>query len=172
MTGSPAKRWRRAGGENDLSLEKQANAGADASRPQFHGLVLLPQRAVFDPAERTLFVADVHFGKAAAFRALGAPVPKGTTADNLARLTALMEATGAARLVVLGDLLHARAGLPPACWNNCAPGGPVVAPRISCSSPAITTAASPTPRRRAGDDDRRRALCLRRRRGTPPPADR
>ncbi|MBK9132971.1 MAG: ligase-associated DNA damage response endonuclease PdeM [Betaproteobacteria bacterium] len=70
-------------------------------------LRLLPERAAYFAAERTLLVADVHLGKAQAFRRLGVPVPEGTTAGTLARLTRAIEATGAARLVVLGDLMHA-----------------------------------------------------------------
>lgn len=77
-------------------------------------LWLLPQRAAWWPDGETLFVADVHLGKAAAFRAAGLAVPGGTTADNLQRLSALVEALGARRLVVLGDWLHARASLTPA----------------------------------------------------------
>ncbi len=77
-------------------------------------LWLLPQRAVWWPAERTVFVADVHLGKAAAFRAAGVPVPGGTTGDNLQRLSTTLQVTGAHRLVVLGDWLHARAALTPA----------------------------------------------------------
>nr|WP_202820258.1 ligase-associated DNA damage response endonuclease PdeM [Roseateles aquatilis] len=70
---------------------------------------LLPERALWWPAAGTLFVADVHLGKAASFRALGQPVPSGTTADNLSRLSRLVDGTRARRLVVLGDLLHAAA---------------------------------------------------------------
>ncbi|WP_334134904.1 ligase-associated DNA damage response endonuclease PdeM, partial [Tepidimonas sp.] len=77
-------------------------------------LWLLAQRAVWWPAGSTLFVADVHLGKAAAFRAAGVPVPSGTTRDNLQRLGALLQASGARRLVVLGDWLHARAARTPA----------------------------------------------------------
>lgn len=73
-------------------------------------LLLLPERAVYWPRTRTLVLADPHFGKAAAFRALGVPVPEATTHDNLARLARALERTGATRLVVLGDFLHARAG--------------------------------------------------------------
>ena len=62
------------------------------------------------PAARMVMVADVHFGKAATFRRAGQPVPHGTTADNLARLDALLAATGADHLVFLGDFLHARSG--------------------------------------------------------------
>jgi DNA ligase-associated metallophosphoesterase len=72
-------------------------------------LHLLPAPAAWHPAARTLFVADVHLGKAASYRALGQPVPAGTTADNLRRLDALARAHDAATIVFLGDLLHARA---------------------------------------------------------------
>ncbi len=68
------------------------------------------ERALFWNRERMLFVADVHLGKAASFRAGGVALPRGTTAADLARLTALVARTGAQRLVVLGDLLHAAAG--------------------------------------------------------------
>lgn len=71
---------------------------------------LLPDRAIFRPAARSLYVADTHFGKAAAFRARGVPVPEGGTSRDLQRLNALLRETGAERLVVLGDLLHDRAG--------------------------------------------------------------
>jgi DNA ligase-associated metallophosphoesterase len=71
---------------------------------------LCADRAIYWPRERTLFVADVHLGKSAAFRAGGVPVPRGATGADLARLSAVVAQTGAARLVVLGDLLHAAAG--------------------------------------------------------------
>ncbi|MEM7812937.1 MAG: ligase-associated DNA damage response endonuclease PdeM [Planctomycetota bacterium] len=73
-------------------------------------LTLLAERAVWWAGADTLFVADTHFGKTAAFRASGIPIPAGTTADDLARLSTLIEGTGAKRLVVLGDLIHAKAG--------------------------------------------------------------
>ena len=71
---------------------------------------LLAARALHWPRERTVFVADVHLGKAAAFRAGGVPLPRGSTAADLARLTSILRETGARRLVVLGDFLHAAAG--------------------------------------------------------------
>jgi DNA ligase-associated metallophosphoesterase len=89
---------------------------------------LLAERALFWPAARTLFVADVHLGKSAAFRAGGIAIPRGATASDLARLDALVERTAAARLVVLGDFLHAAAGLVPALhaaftrWRAAHPG--------------------------------------------------
>lgn len=74
---------------------------------------LLPDRGLFLPAARALIVADVHWGKAAAFRAHGVPVPHGTTQAGLDRLDAVLARTGATHLYVLGDLLHARAGMVP-----------------------------------------------------------
>lgn len=73
-------------------------------------LRLLPERAAFLPARETLLVADPHFGKGAAFRAHGLPVPGGTTAETLARLDAAAARTGARRIFFLGDFFHARAG--------------------------------------------------------------
>ena len=67
-------------------------------------------RTLFWPAERTLFAADLHLGKGAAFRAGGLPVPHGTTAATLAILRRAVEGTDARRVVILGDLWHARAG--------------------------------------------------------------
>ena len=68
---------------------------------------LLPDNALWWPATRTLFIADLHLGKAATFRARGVPVPGGTTQENLHRLSRLVAAHGAERLVILGDFLHA-----------------------------------------------------------------
>lgn len=76
-------------------------------------LVLLPERAALLPEEGTLLVADAHWGKAATFRSLGVPVPRGTTGGGLARLDAALRRTGAQRIVFLGDFLHARRGRAP-----------------------------------------------------------
>ena len=77
-------------------------------------LLLLADRAAYWPEQKTLLVADVHFGKAGTYRALGQPVPAGTTLDNLRRLDALLAAHDCARLVFLGDFLHAPQAMTPA----------------------------------------------------------
>ncbi len=71
---------------------------------------LLPERALHLPAQQAAIIADVHLGKAATFRAAGIPVPEAATAATLARLDRVVQRTGCARLIVLGDLLHARSG--------------------------------------------------------------
>ena len=72
-------------------------------------LLLLPQKAVYWPRASLLAIADIHFGKAAAFRSYGIPVPRGTTSENLDALDMLIDATGADHVLFLGDFLHARA---------------------------------------------------------------
>ena len=69
---------------------------------------LLPEHALWWPTERVLFIADLHIGKAATYRALGQPVPSGTTLENLRRLSLLIDHYQPRRLVFLGDFLHAR----------------------------------------------------------------
>jgi uncharacterized protein len=71
-------------------------------------LTLLPQKALYWPREKTLFIADAHFGKVAAFRAAGVPLPPGSTRAQLARVDACLRATGATRIVFLGDFLHSK----------------------------------------------------------------
>jgi DNA ligase-associated metallophosphoesterase len=70
---------------------------------------LLAQKALYWPRQKMLVVADIHFGKAASFRALGVPVPRGTTTQNLQALDALMATHEVEHLMFLGDFLHARA---------------------------------------------------------------
>ena len=77
-------------------------------------LQLLPERALWWPAACVLFVADLHLGKAATYRALGQPVPGGTTQENLSRLDALVARHAPAHLVFLGDFMHAAEARTPA----------------------------------------------------------
>jgi len=87
----------------------------DALSIEIEGQTLRPRadKTLHWPARRTLFVADLHLGKSARFRAAGVPAPEGTTAATLARLGRALDDTRAERLVVLGDLVdahHAAAG--------------------------------------------------------------
>jgi DNA ligase-associated metallophosphoesterase len=72
-----------------------------------HTVWLLPEHALLWPTGRVLFVADLHLGKAATYRSLGQPVPSGTTAENLRRLSALIHQYQPREVVFLGDFLHA-----------------------------------------------------------------
>ena len=74
---------------------------------------LLPERALWWPEGQVLWVADLHLGKAAAFRSQGQPVPSGTTRENLDRLSDLVLRYRPRRLAFLGDFLHAAASRTP-----------------------------------------------------------
>ena len=76
-------------------------------------LTLLPERAVWWEAKKTLFVADVHLGKAAALRNQGAWMPEGANDDDLPALTDLIRTKNPETVVVLGDLWHAKSGRTP-----------------------------------------------------------
>lgn len=72
-------------------------------------VLLLPQKALYWPREQMLVIADIHFGKAASFRALGVPVPGGTTRANLDALDDLLARHAVRQILFLGDFLHAKA---------------------------------------------------------------
>jgi len=76
-------------------------------------ILLLPGRAALVPAARTLLVADLHLGKAATFRRAGIPVPEGSAQRDLERLEQLVRGHDVRRLLVLGDLFHAKGGCTP-----------------------------------------------------------
>lgn len=70
-------------------------------------LWLHADKAAYWPEEKALLIADAHFGKAAAYRALGQPVPRGTTSAMLQRLDLLIASHDCRRIIFLGDFLHA-----------------------------------------------------------------
>ena len=70
-------------------------------------IILYADRAAFWPAGFSLLVADVHFGKDAAFRAESRPVPEASSRRDLERLAALVSRTKCERLILLGDFIHA-----------------------------------------------------------------
>jgi DNA ligase-associated metallophosphoesterase len=70
-------------------------------------LWLLADKAIYYHEHRALLIADAHFGKAAAYRKLGQPVPHGTTQVNVERLDRLLSDHEVEHLIFLGDFLHA-----------------------------------------------------------------
>ncbi len=116
--GTDARRARSRGGRDGRSAGPAGAQEAPLTVIEIdiagEAIALLPERALLWPRERTLFVADAHFGKDAAFRAGGLPVPEGTNGETLAVLDALIARHGIARIVFLGDFLHARTARTPA----------------------------------------------------------
>ena len=74
-------------------------------------MVLLADRALYWPRRSRLMVADLHLGKADTFRAAGIALPRGGTALDLGRISALVDGTDADSVWVLGDMLHGRTDL-------------------------------------------------------------
>ncbi len=73
-------------------------------------VVLDGDRALYWPARRTLIVSDLHLGKGQLLRESGIAMPSGSSERDLARLSSLIARHAAARLLVLGDLVHGRTG--------------------------------------------------------------
>ena len=69
-------------------------------------LLLHPERALYWPAQETLFVADVHVGKEHRFGRAGIAIPGGISDTVLTKLFKLCERCSAKRLIVLGDFMH------------------------------------------------------------------
>lgn len=94
------------------SEARGSDEGAGGCRVEWCGeeFVLLADRAVWWERTRTICLADLHLGKAAAFRSGGVPVPEAATGADLERLTSLVKRYEPRRVAILGDLLHARSG--------------------------------------------------------------
>ncbi len=126
------------------------HAGREPCEIQWAGekLHLLPERALWWSGGRTLFIADIHLGKAATYRALGQPVPSGTTRENLARLTALMMHYEPLQVVFLISCTHSR-HVRLRCFLHCKPGATGLQVLPVCWCAATTTAVRVTHRLRS-----------------------
>ncbi|XZF12684.1 ligase-associated DNA damage response endonuclease PdeM [Chitinophagaceae bacterium MMS25-I14] len=69
-------------------------------------VLLLPEKALFLPAHKTLVIADMHLGKAMHFRKSGIPIPAGAAQRDLDNLSALMQQYAPQQVWFLGDLFH------------------------------------------------------------------
>ena len=69
-------------------------------------LTLLPDGAVHWPDSDTLWLSDLHLGKAAHFRRHGVPIGSEPTMETLHRLREQIKALVPRRVLMLGDLFH------------------------------------------------------------------
>lgn len=69
-------------------------------------LQLLPQKAIFWKEEKTLLIADTHFGKITHFRKSGIALPDRAAHQNLLRLEGLIMQWNPEKVIFLGDLFH------------------------------------------------------------------
>jgi DNA ligase-associated metallophosphoesterase len=86
-------------------------SGAAAVAIAGESVLLLPHRAAYWSNSRTLLIADLHLDKCEVMRAHGLPIPRALLEEQISRLEEAIRATGAQRVLALGDLLHAPAGL-------------------------------------------------------------
>lgn len=71
-----------------------------------HALHPLAEGALWWPARAALLVADLHFEKGSHYARRGSMLPPYDTHETLARIEALVAATGAGELWCLGDSFH------------------------------------------------------------------
>lgn len=69
-------------------------------------LQLLPQKALYWPRHRSLFLADLHLGKATHFRKNGLAIPGNVHEADFQSLTWLVNAYQPRKIIFLGDLFH------------------------------------------------------------------
>ena len=73
---------------------------------QLEEVKLLPEKALYWPARKTIIVSDLHWGKTAHFRKHGIAIPIGAQHGDEVRLSNLVQGYGVERLIVAGDLFH------------------------------------------------------------------
>lgn len=74
-------------------------------------LELLAAKALWDPRQELLLLADLHLGKAETFQSHGIALPSDGDAGTLNALLTLAHRWRPREVVVLGDLIHSRIGL-------------------------------------------------------------
>lgn len=69
-------------------------------------LVLLPEKAIWWPAQQTLILADLHLGKSMHFRKAGIPLPLLSQQKDFVVLEKLLQTPQLKQVLFLGDLFH------------------------------------------------------------------
>jgi DNA ligase-associated metallophosphoesterase len=69
-------------------------------------LWLLPEKAVYWPAQKALLLSDAHFGKISHFRKAGIALPDKAAIRNFQKFKKLLDAYTPEQVYFLGDLFH------------------------------------------------------------------
>ena len=85
-------------------------SGSERVEIEREELFLLPEGAIYWPAQSALLAADLHIGKGAAFRVDGMPLPAGSSEATLRRIGCLLDSYHPDKLYILGDFWHAKQG--------------------------------------------------------------
>ena len=85
---------------------------SDSAPLEFAGeeMVLTKSHAIYWPRESTLLVADLHLEKGSWYAQTGQMLPPYDSRETLERLADTIKATGAKRIITLGDNFHDDAG--------------------------------------------------------------
>lgn len=67
---------------------------------------LLPQKAIYRPAQQQLLLTDVHLGKASHFRKKGVPMPAQSYLRDVDKMHFLLRQLKPRSVLILGDLFH------------------------------------------------------------------
>lgn len=70
---------------------------------------LSPGKMIWYPAEKSLIIADLHFGKTGHFRKSGIPVPQNVFKQDLHELFAGIQFYKPEKLLIVGDMFHSKA---------------------------------------------------------------
>jgi uncharacterized protein len=74
-----------------------------------HSFLLLPEKAIYWHAEKTIIIADLHLGKAAHFRKQGLALPSEAILKDYLVLNLLISKYKPVKILILGDLFHSDA---------------------------------------------------------------
>ncbi|OUU75720.1 MAG: hypothetical protein CBC29_02005 [Methylococcaceae bacterium TMED69] len=69
-------------------------------------LILDPRKAMIWPSEKSIFIADTHFGKSSIFRKYGLQIPEGSDEEMLRSISNLIDDYQIKKLFILGDFVH------------------------------------------------------------------
>ena len=75
----------------------------------YNTFLLLPQKCLFWENQKTLVLADLHFGKTGHFRKNGIGVPQSVFKEDMHRLLSLIQYFNPQNVLIIGDLFHSHA---------------------------------------------------------------
>jgi DNA ligase-associated metallophosphoesterase len=85
---------------------RQLKSGAYELEIEGEQILLFPEKFAFWEKEKTVFLADTHFGKVAHFRKSGIGLPAGAGMETFFRLQEIILNLKPQRVVILGDVFH------------------------------------------------------------------
>lgn len=85
-----------------------------------HDFILTPEKVLIWPSKSLLAVADLHLGREATFQKRGLWLPSGSEKSDIEKLLQSVERHKIQKIVLLGDILHSKAGAMPEVFEQLA----------------------------------------------------